>query len=300
METPRGPQYVGILLVALMMFAAVGALVYVVQAPTQQPPENLTIPYAVTELVAFDISPFEQVCRKYVDEVGMVDYSALHENSSDLKTFLKQVAEVSPHSNIAIFASKNEALAYWINAYNAWMIKAVLDAYPIDSVQDISQNSGVFEAKGRICGGENLSLNDIEHEIVRKEFALEPRVHFVLNCASLGCPWLPQEAFTPQRLDQQLDREMLPFYRDPTHLRVDVEAKTVHLSAYFDWYGEDFLRWLREVKGFGNPTVLDYVRLTAPEDIANQIGDDFAVEFVEYDWRLNDQNAEWAHLRYDD
>ncbi len=300
METPRGPQYIGVLLVAVMMVAAVGALVYVAQAPTQQLPDSLAIPYAATEAVAFDIGPFNRVCPQYVDEIGLVNYSALQADPHDLQVFLDQLAKVSPHSNIATFTSKNEALAYWINAYNAWMIKAVLDAYPIDSVQDISQDPDVFEAKGRICGGESLSLNDIEHELVRKEFALEPRIHFVLNCASLGCPWLPQEAFTPQRLDEQLDREMLRFYRDPTHLGVDVEAKTVHLSAYFDWYGEDFLRWLREVKGFGNPTVLDYVRLTAPEDIAKQIGDDFAVEFVEYDWRLNDQDAQWAHLRHDE
>jgi hypothetical protein len=87
------------------------------------------------------------------------------------------------------------------------------------------------------------------------------------------------------------------FYHDPTHLRVDADGSTVYLSEYFDWYGEDFLLWLEQEKGMENPGVLDYVKLTAPAELTRDVGDDATVEFIEYDWRLNDQNAEWANLR---
>ncbi|MGD8240938.1 MAG: DUF547 domain-containing protein, partial [Armatimonadota bacterium] len=199
---------------------------------------------------------------------------------------------------LATFDSEHKALAYWINAYNAWMLQAVTDAYPTASVKDISSDPDVFDTRGRICGGDDLSLNQIENEIVRREF-LEPRAHFALNCASMGCPWLPREAFDPKRLDEQLDRETRRFFADPTHLTVDVETRTVGLTAILDWYQDDFLNWLREQKGIEDPAVLDYARLYAPEDVAGSIGDDFTVEYLDYDWRLNDTHAEWAAQRRD-
>ncbi len=299
MDTPRSPSAVGTFLVTVLVVAGVVGLIFIVRAPTADPPEAATVPIASVQNVVFDVSAFEEVCHSYVDGVGLVDYAGLKASPARLDAFLKQVEGISPHTNLAAFPGEAAALAYWLNAYNAWMLRAVLDAYPVDSVMDIGDDPGVFDAKGRICGGRDLSLNGIEHEIVRKEF-LEPRVHFALNCASMGCPRLPAEAFTPARLDAQLEREARRFFDDPTHLDVDPEIKTVYLSSILDWYGEDFVRWLTEVKGIEEPSLLDYVKIYAPEELASQIGDDFSVEFLDYGWGLNDQAAEWAAERRGD
>ena len=293
METPRGPTYIGLGIVAVLIVAGVAGLIHVLGAPTAAPPEHLVAPRASTEVVAYDVTPYERVCKAYVDEYGMVDYAGLEDDPGDLQAYLDQLVAVSPHSHIATFTTREQAIAYWINAYNAWMQKAVIDAHPTESVMDIE---GVFEAKGRVCGGEDLSLGDIENGILRANF-LEPRGHFALNCASIGCPWLPQEAFVPERLDEQLDRETRRFMEDASHLTVDEATRTVYLSQIFKWYQKDFLTWLTEEEGLADPTVLDYVKLYAPEGVAAQIGDDFAVEYLDYDWRLNDQNAKWGDLR---
>lgn len=294
MQTPRSTFGIG--LVALMVLVGAAALVYVVRAPTQTLPEHATVPQADTEAVGFDVAPFDRVCKQYVNEVGLVDYAGLKANDADLKAFLDQVRAVSPHSNLATFPSETKAITYWINAYNAWMMRAVLDAYPVASVMDIGDDPGVFDAKGRICGGEDLSLNDIEHEILRKEF-LEPRIHFALNCASMGCPWIPTEAFTPERLDEQLDRETHRFFAESSHLRIDVASETVYLTPLLDWYGEDFIRYLKEVKQIDEPSLLDYLRIYAPASSADEIADDFEIQWLEYGWGLNDQAAPWASER---
>jgi hypothetical protein len=176
------------------------------------------------------------------------------------------------------------------------MMYAVVQAYPVESVNDISKEPDVFNAKGRVCGGEDLSLDAIETEIVRKEF-LDPRVHFALNCASRSCPWLPQEVFRPEKLDQQLDREARRFLGHPTHVRVEAAARTVWLSQIFEWYGEDFLKWLKQVRGVQQPVMLDYVKLYVPASTAAQIKPGFAVKFLKYGWELNDQQAPWADER---
>ncbi len=294
MQTPRSSFGLGI--VAAMVLVGVVALVYVVRAPTQTIPEHAAVPQADTTAVIFDVAPFDRVCEQFVNEVGLVDYAGLKADDGDLNAFLDQVQAVSPHSNLAAFPSETTAITYWINAYNAWMLRAVLDAYPVASVMDIGDDPGVFDAKGRICGGEDFSLNEIEHEIVRKEF-LEPRAHFALNCASMGCPWLPSEAFDHRRLDAQLDREAFRFFADASHLRVDAAGETVYLSSILDWYGEDFTRWLKEVKQIDEPSILDYARIYAPADIADEIADDFEVKWPEYGWGLNDQAAAWASDR---
>lgn len=288
METPPEPRHIAYAMLAVLSTCGVAGLAFILRAPTDGPSPAMRVPHASTAEVDFRLEPFDQVCRTYVDEVGLVDYARLGPRDEALNAFLDQVAAVSPHSNIAVFNTEQEALAYWINAYNAWMMRAALDAYPIDSVMEVGKKKGaLFEEQTRVCGGEELSLNQIEHEIVRNEF-LEPRAHFALNCASGGCPWLPQEAFDPGRLEEQLDRETRRFFAEESHLRVEAEARTVYLSAILNWYGDDFLRWLREVRGVERPVVLDFVKLYAPPEVADALEHDFRVEYQQYDWGLND------------
>ena len=170
-ETPARSRVIGVAAVVALIAIGLGGLVYVFTSPTQAPAESLQIPHADVVPVQFDMGPFDRVCREYVNELGLVDYTALKEHPEDLDEFLNEVAAVSPHSNLATFPGAREALAYWINAYNALMMKAVLQAYPTKSVHDIEPD--VFMTRSRVCGGEKLSLDDIETGIVRKEF-LDP------------------------------------------------------------------------------------------------------------------------------
>lgn len=296
MQTPRQPLYIGMVLTGLLVLVGLGGLVWVMAAKTEPTPEALRVPQAAVEKVAFDVAPFDRVCRQFVNEVGLVDYEALKASPADLEAFLQQVRQISPHSNLAAFTTKEQALAYWLNAYNAWMMHAVVQAYPIKSVNDIDGALNVFNAKGRVCGGEDLSLDAIENAIVRQEF-VEPRVHFALNCASMGCPWLPQEAFQADRLDQQLDREARRFFLDPMHFRIDTDGKTARLSQILNWYAADFLKWLVQVKHLQKPTIMDFVRLYAPPAELAKLKAHFQIKYQEYDWRLIDQKAAWAGSR---
>jgi hypothetical protein len=278
------------------MFVIAGvALVKALRSPTAPTPDYLTVPHASVDPVAFDYAPLNRVLHRFVNGVGLVDYTGLKRDPADLDAFLAEVEKVSPHSNLATFMTRDEALAYWINAYNAWALKTVLDAYPVKSILDIDGGK-VFDREGLLCGGDKLSLNDIESGIVRREFA-DPRVHFTLNCASWSCPRLPREAFDPKRLDAQLDRETRRFFADPTHLRVDVANRTVHLSTICQWYEEDFAKWLAKNGPAGQTKVLAFVKLYAPVATEAKIRPDFRVDYLTYDWRLSDQHAPWARER---
>ncbi|MBD3292284.1 MAG: DUF547 domain-containing protein [Armatimonadia bacterium] len=307
-RTESGPSTFGIATLVVMLVVAAGGLAWVWRAPTEEPPEHLVVPTAETEPVQFSHEPMDRVCAQFTDDMGMVDYAALKDDPDDLISYLSQVKAVSPHSNFATFPGENEALAYWINAYNAWMMKAVIDNYPLDSVQDIEPP--VFNDELAVCGGEEMSLNFIENEIIRKEFE-EPRIHFAVNCASMGCPWLPQEAFFPDRLDDQLERETRRFFAAASHLKVAPEESAVYLSPILKWYSEDFTEHIKRIRRTTapqpragsqrhgtEPTVLDYVRLYAPEDTPEITGG-MQVRWQTYGWQLNDQGAPWADMRGD-
>ncbi len=203
MATPRGRVKPGGVIVVVLMVAGILGLAYVVESPTFVRPEPVTPTFA--EDASIDYAPFARVCVQYVDSYGLVDYAALKAAPDDLLAFLEQVAEISPRNHPEAFRTEREALAYWLNAHNAYMLKTVLDAYPVKSVQDIPAEPDVHSATVCVCGGEELSLDDIEYGIIGTEFP-DPRVQFALSCATMGCPWLPTEAFVPVRLEEQLDR----------------------------------------------------------------------------------------------
>jgi hypothetical protein len=150
--------------------------------------------------------------------------------------------------------------------------------------------AGFFWAWRVPLGGRSTSLHALEHRIVRREFA-DPRVHFALNGASLGGPALPREAFDPARLDAQLARETRAFLAEPRGFRVDDAARTAWLSAIFEWFADDFLRW-QELRG-AEPTRLAFVADHAgPEAAAaarRASAGGYTVRFLAWDWRLNDR-----------
>ena len=177
----------------------------------------------------------------------------------------------------------------------------MLAHHPIASVQDVRapwplrwvlpRGAGFFAFERRTFGGATTSLYYLEHRVIRKRFA-EPRVHFALNCASRGCPRLPRAAFTAEGLSAELERETRTFFAEPRNARFDDATRTLHLSSILDWFESDFTDWMQAVHPEREPTLLEYVRLHAPEPLQHRLDacdDTCRVAFVPYDWRLNDQ-----------
>ena len=221
-----------------------------------------------------------------------MDYGALGSDRAELDGYCRLLARYSPDATPERFPTEASRLAYWINAYNAAVIKTVLHYYPVESVLDVKRpwvffflpkKSGFFYFQRVRLGGASMSLYKLENDIVRKRFH-EPRAHFALNCASLGCPELPRHAFTPERLDEELTREARRFLSKPGNFRIDPESGTIFLSEIFDWYRDDFTG--------GSSSLIDYLRRYLPDKQARLLddaADRYEIRFTPYDWSLNDR-----------
>ena len=239
----------------------------------------------------FSHSALDSVLHQFVDEAGYVDYKALKSNRSDLDRYVQSLADVSPKSHPGRFPVREEKLAYWINAYNALVLSAVLDAYPVGSVKDIKYLSGFFNRTWFTVGGESYTLNGIEHDILRDEFK-EPRIHAAINCASVGCPRLRAAAFLPEGLDGQLEKVMFDFLNEARNVTIDQQAGVVRLSKILEWFEADFTGWLAQSEGAENPDIVDYVARYLPEEKSRLLREtDFGIAYYDYDWLLNDQTG---------
>lgn len=229
-------------------------------------------------------SAWTQLLRRYVKD-GSVDYSRWRaEGRAELDRYLRSLASTCRSEPERW--SKEQKLAFWINAYNASMVKLVIDHLPIDSVRAIGAPPGDaftrrFIPLGHLWKGgqEELSLDELEHDILRRELG-DPRVHFALVCAARSCPALRSEAWQGARLGEQLDAAGRKFLRDPKRNRFDGKAKTLHLSSIFKWFREDFERGGRKLE--------DFVALYLEgEPKAALAAGEARLEFAEYDWSLN-------------
>jgi hypothetical protein len=178
--------------------------------------------------------------------------------------------------------ARDEQLAYWINLYNALTVRVVLDHYPVKSIRDINISPGLLQAgpwdkKLVTVEGEEISLGDIEHRILRPLWK-DPRIHYALNCASIGCPNLDREAFTAGTIDDQLTDAAIVFINSPRGVRI--RDGRITASSIYDWFHADF--------GGDDAAVFDHIlRYTKPESRSTirAIG---KIDNVAYDWRLND------------
>jgi len=220
----------------------------------------------------------------------------LKEDPRDLATYYRQVSLYSPDSHPEQFPTTDDRLAYWINAYNATAMWNVVVHYPIGSVLDVGpsflpKKTGFFLAQRFTYGGKNTNLFYLENQVIRKRFK-DPRIHFALNCASVGCPQLPQKPFTGKNLDHELDRETRSFINDPTYVRIDSLTSTVHLSSIFDWYRQDFTSWLKKNHPGQDPSLTNYLKLYLSPDNRRHLdalGENPEIQFISYDWKLNDK-----------
>ena len=225
---------------------------------------------------------FDQVLQKYVDTLGNVDYAGLAKDRSTFDSYIQLLS--NNHPNTKNWSGK-ERLAYWINAYNAYTIQLILDHYPVAGIKEIKNGipfvNSVWDIKFINLGGEKFDLNNIEHGILRKEFA-DPRIHFALVCASMSCPKLQQFAFTAEQLDEQLDQAAREFFNAP--YRNNITGNPIGLSKILSWYWTDF-----------KDTYVD--RYALLEQYAEtEIDRDAKIDFLDYDWSLNEQTAEKVAL----
>jgi len=189
---------------------------------------------------------WEKVLNTYVNDNGRVNYDGLKANRDLLDNFIANQVE---NADISSF-SDNGKKAFWINAYNALTMRLIVDHYPMRFGGIRSINWGrPWSIKMKVAGKE-LSLGEIEHEILRKWDPIDPRVHFAMNCASIGCPKIPNKHFNPEKLDEQLDHEARRFMNDPEKVKLDRSENTLYYSEIFKWFKQDFLAQSPDIKSY--------------------------------------------------
>lgn len=221
-----------------------------------------------------------RILERWVDD-GNVDYRGMADDGEEaLNAYLASLSAVCSEDYVRW--SREQRLAFWVNAYNAYTVRLILDHYPIASIRKIGWLPGAAFRKDFIpmpgLKGGKISLNEIEHDTLRADFK-EPRIHFALVCASRSCPVLRSEAYRPKDLDSQFDDQAKAFLRDPGKNRFDQAKRTAYLSAIFDWFAVDFEAASGSVPAFVAPYV-DQPWITA---------EDVKVEHLDYDWSLNER-----------
>lgn len=222
---------------------------------------------------AFDHSALNSLLHQHVDADGWIDYDGLNKDKAKLDEYLAAVT-AAPFEAMG----RNQKLALLINAYNASTLKLIVERLPVQSIKDIPAAKRWDAVRWNI-GGQTWSLNQIEHEQIRPKF-IEPRVHFALVCAAVGCPPLRNEAYDPTRLEQQLGEQARYVHQHATWFQFDARSNVVRLTELYDWYGGDFV----QVAG----STTEFAARYSPElKQALEGGSSPPVEWLPYDWKLN-------------
>lgn len=219
----------------------------------------------------FTHQAFDEVLKAHVKD-GVVDYPGVA-GDARFAAYLDQLDRVDPNN----LPGRRHKLAFWINAYNAFAIKGILDGYsPLSKIGQWRY----FIGKEHRVGGETINLYDLEKKLLIPDFR-EPRIHFAIVCASQSCPRLRSQAFTADGLEAQLEENARAFVNDPSKNRIDRENRTAYLSMIFEWFEPDFRRHAE--------SLLNYVRryVSDPELAADLATQPYRVEFLDYDWHLN-------------
>jgi hypothetical protein len=212
----------------------------------------------------FNYANYNSFLAKYVSEKGNVNYEKIKKNKAELETILDEFSNNQPTNKDW---SKKEELAYFINTYNIYTLKVVVENYPTKSIKDINN---AWDEKLIPSYKASLSLSDVEHKILRK--MNEPRIHFAINCASISCPNLENKAFEPATLENQLELATKSFINDKT--KNMFSEKEIKISEIFNWFASDF-----KVNG----SVIDYINKYATTKIDKKA----KLKYLEYNWSLN-------------
>lgn len=225
---------------------------------------------------SFDHSPWTRLLERYVDDDGKVAYRDLAANdAATLDAYLTSLAAADPTS-----WPREEQLAFWLNAYNALIVKAVLDGHTAESRLGRYR---MFYRYARVVGGKERTPDEIENRIIRPSG--ESRIHFALVCASTSCPKLMRRAWRAETLDQDLDAAARRFVQDPTRNEIQPGAPAIRISAIFDWYENDF--------GGSDAAVRAYLARYADDAQRTYLTEQSPqVEHLAYDWTLNAQTGQ--------
>lgn len=260
----------------------------------------LLVPLIFSSLAgANTFEPFQKILDQALVENKLVggglethfDYEKAHSHPKT-RALLNQQVQNLKKINLDGFKSKNEAVAFWINSYNFYMVKVILDKgfkggkLNIESVKDLGSFFNpykIFKQKDHLVGNQKLSLDDMEKGILlgeeyKSKGWKDARIHFAVNCASVGCPPLHPKIYEAKTLNSVLDDNIKKAFLTPRHLHI--KGRTLHLSHLFKWYEADFVEFAGSVKKF----ILKYSEAAA---IKEQIQSSQNIEYIDYDWKLN-------------
>jgi len=207
---------------------------------------------------------FDQLLKLYVSKDGVVNYKGFIRNKEKLHDYIEILGSNIPTN----LWTKEDSLAFWMNAYNAMTIDLIISHYPLKSIKDIKDP---WMQRLWMLGDKSYNLDEIEHQILRKMG--DPRVHFGINCASFSCPPLLNEAFTGKKVDSQLQSLSINFVNDP--LRNTINADEIEVSKIFSWFSKDFKT---------NGSLIDFLNLYSK----NKIKPNAQIRYKDYDWKLNE------------
>lgn len=265
------PRLLGLLLVTCTWATFLGPATAAPQAQVQ---------------ASYDVSPYANALKSHVNSQGQVDYANLKRSAGDLIRYTQTLSLMSPAAYQQW--SSSEKIAFWINAYNALTLKSIIEKYPVDSIKKIS---GVWNRKTHQVMGKSMTLDDIEHQVLRKQFN-EPRIHMALVCAAKSCPPLLNQPYTGAALNAQFKGRTQAFIFNSSNFRIDRSKNTVYLSSLFKWYGQDFEKKYG-TQGFqGSPkerASLHFLSSFLNSDASYLKTASYQVRYLDYDWSLNKQ-----------
>jgi len=207
---------------------------------------------------------WNNLLKKHVSKAGNVNYQGFKNDLKTFETYLYELRNYTPKEHW----SRKDKLAYWLNAYNAYTVKLIVDKYPIKSIKEIKDP---WDYRFFKLGKKWYTLNDIEHKILRKMG--DPRIHFGINCASFSCPPLPNKAFTPQNVNEELEKLSIAFINDPK--RNKISASKIEISKIFSWFSKDFKT---------DGSLIDFLNKYSKSPIQKNA----KKSFMKYDWNLNE------------
>lgn len=229
-----------------------------------------------------DHARWDRLLRRYVDDRGQVNYAGWHANAADRQELLAYLEQLSA----AVFTNdvdENMQLAFGVNAYNALTVYGILHQYPTSSIRNHTPalfGYNLWRDLYLLIEGVPCNLEWIEHQYLR--LFHDPRIHFAIVCASVGCPKLRREAYTAERLEAQLEDNARAFFADPTKLRWDKRRRTIWVSPILDWFAADF--------GTDEAQRLSTIRRWLPPAAQRlAAADQVSLRYLDYDWRLNER-----------
>jgi thiol-disulfide isomerase/thioredoxin len=270
------------------------------QVTTYAPPKT-----PVTQISNTD---YQSLLDKYVGENGKVDYGRWKDNAADVQSldaYLSTLTNATPETRPDLFKTQTDKLSYWINLYNAVVLREIIRRWPLDSVTDVRVNATSFVKTGKgffydlefVIGGEKMNLYDIENKIIRAQFK-DARIHFAINCGSSSCPLLRKDAFDATKLEGQLESASTQFVNDGKNVTVDDAKKQVVMSKIFEWYSDDFIAFTKQRAKTKDAGVVDFALLYAKDPLSAKLKDakakSYKVVFLDYDWNVNKQDGSAA------